>query len=276
MPAEDGTDLPASQQAVLDELERLHAQIESARRRRADANDEFDSFLRSIGGRSGATVDATTARPPKAPPATVRAHARDADAMAWPPGKPGSTADAATTSPRPEPAAPSPPVAAPVLRPGPEAAPPAAAPRRAAGRYAAAAILVLAAAALFAWKTLTPSQSADRPSPEPGIGTPARPAPEPAVAAPQPPAPPPAPLAEVTTSSRVWLRLVVDGERTLEREVEANARIPLTPRERLIVRAGDGAAVRVLIRGEDQGPLGRPGMPVTRAFTIQPASAGER
>jgi hypothetical protein len=74
----------------------------------------------------------------------------------------------------------------------------------------------------------------------------------------------------------VWLRVLVDGERALEREVEGNARIPLAPRETLVVRAGDGAAVRVAIRGADQGPLGRPGVPVTRAFTIPPASTGVR
>jgi uncharacterized protein DUF4115 len=70
---------------------------------------------------------------------------------------------------------------------------------------------------------------------------------------------------------RVWLRVVVDGNRTVEREVDANASIPLPAGRTFVVRAGDAGAVRFFLNGHDQGPLGAEAQVVTRTFT---SSAG--
>jgi hypothetical protein len=66
---------------------------------------------------------------------------------------------------------------------------------------------------------------------------------------------------------RVWLRVVVDGNRAVEREVDANATIPLPAGRTFVVRAGDAGAVRFFLNGQDQGPLGGEAQVVTRTFT---------
>ena len=129
---------------------------------------------------------------------------------------------------------------------------------------AAAAVVVLVLGAWMFW----PSSSDTTPGTE---ATP--PAAAPAASATPPPAEP-APAAaptrgtELVTTSAVWLRVIVDGARVMEREVPAGTTIPLSPRESLVVRAGNGAAVRLTLAGEDQGVLGREGFPITRTFTI--------
>ncbi|CAN5540542.1 hypothetical protein BH23ACI1_BH23ACI1_23350 [soil metagenome] len=79
--------------------------------------------------------------------------------------------------------------------------------------------------------------------------------------------------AELTTIRRVWMRVLVDGERVLEREVPAETRVPLTAGKTIVVRTGDGGAVRFSIGGQDQGFLGREGEVVTRTFTVPTPAA---
>jgi hypothetical protein len=76
-----------------------------------------------------------------------------------------------------------------------------------------------------------------------------------------------APPAEVRTVRKVWLRVVIDGNRALEREVEANANIPLPAGRTFVVRAGDAGAVHFFLNGRDQGALGAEAQVVTRTFT---------
>jgi hypothetical protein len=76
--------------------------------------------------------------------------------------------------------------------------------------------------------------------------------------------------AEIVTTRRVWMRVLVDGERVLEREVPADRRVPLSPQYTIVIRTGDAGAVRLSIRGEDQGFLGREGEVLTRSFTVRP------
>jgi hypothetical protein len=108
-------------------------------------------------------------------------------------------------------------------------------------------------------------------SPEPA----STPAPAAAAAAAPPEAPPqpaavpePPPAAEVTTIRTVWLRVLVDGERVIERELAAGTRVPLSPQKTITIRTGDAGAVRLTIAGQDQGFLGREGTVVTRTFTV--------
>jgi hypothetical protein len=96
--------------------------------------------------------------------------------------------------------------------------------------------------------------------------------PTPTSGAPAPTPPPPAPVeipaAELTTIRAVWVRVSVDGEVTIERELPANARIPLTASRQIDIRVGDAGALRVSIAGKDQGQLGGDGQVVTRRFPI--------
>ncbi len=97
-----------------------------------------------------------------------------------------------------------------------------------------------------------PSQAA-----APGASTPA-------------PAAGPAAPAEIRTVRRAWVRVLVDGRREVEREIEANARVPLPAGTTYVVRAGDAGAVHFFLKGQDLGPLGADAQVVTRTF---PSSA---
>ena len=72
----------------------------------------------------------------------------------------------------------------------------------------------------------------------------------------------------MSTVRKVWVRVMVDGQKVIERELPADTHIPLTPTSQVVVRAGDAGAVRVSIAGKDQGPVGRDGEVATKAFTV--------
>jgi Domain of unknown function (DUF4115) len=134
------------------------------------------------------------------------------------------------------------------------------------------AVLVVGAAVFVVWRATSPDTGAATGPAATETGV-ARPQPQPAVAPPvAPPAPAAAvarpPAAEVSTVRKVWVRVLVDGQKVIERELPADAHIPLTPTSRVVVRAGDAGAVRVSIAGKDQGPVGRDGEVATRAFTV--------
>lgn len=126
--------------------------------------------------------------------------------------------------------------------------------------------VVIAAAAFFVFRGdgdetgRTDTVAAETPAPAP------QPASQPAPA----PAPTPPPRAEIVTSRLVWMRVMVDGQKAIEREVPADTRIPLNPAAQFVVRAGDAGAVRVMIDGKDQGPFGVDGRVATKAFTVPP------
>jgi hypothetical protein len=113
----------------------------------------------------------------------------------------------------------------------------------------------------------------------PGPGTPASgQEAAPSAAAPAPsarpaerlaPTPPPVPPARVqlTTTRLVWVRVTADGVKTVERELPPGTTIPIDADQSIVVRAGDAGAVRMVIDGKDQGPLGPDGVVRTRAFT---------
>lgn len=72
----------------------------------------------------------------------------------------------------------------------------------------------------------------------------------------------------LTTVRRAWVRVIADGERVVERELPADTRVPFNAEKTIIVRTGDAGAVRLSIRGADQGALGRDGQVVTRTFDV--------
>ena len=91
---------------------------------------------------------------------------------------------------------------------------------------------------------------------------------EPAATAKAVPADPHALRVDLISLRRVWLRVSVDGRIALEREVDGGERLPFGADRSIVVRAGDAGAVTVRVGQEDQGPLGRDGQVVTRAFTL--------
>jgi hypothetical protein len=127
-----------------------------------------------------------------------------------------------------------------------------------------AAVLVIAAVAFFASRRSDDTGQTDAAAVETPAAAP-QPAPQPA-----PVATPPPPRAEISTLRHVWIRVMVDGQKMIERELPANTRIPLDPAAQFVVRAGDAGAVRVAIGGKDQGPVGADGQVATKAFSVPP------
>jgi hypothetical protein len=263
------------EQAALEELERLQRELEELRTRREAAARAFNAFLKTFG-------DPDAARP-STPGPTVALH-RPVPMMQRAPDQPDASASGETVrplqafppsgisarstrasreaveGPRPgrEPTA-DPEVtvqSADVRRRGAQARSPAMA-------VAAAVAIVLLATAVFL------TRGGDRASDEPAASAPAP------VAAQEPdvaPAPAPAaPPAEIVALRPVWVRVTIDGERVLERELAADRRVPLVAGETVVVRAGDAGAVRVWIDGQDQGVLGPDGAVVTRTFSSAPS-----
>jgi cytoskeleton protein RodZ len=84
-----------------------------------------------------------------------------------------------------------------------------------------------------------------------------------------PPASPPAPVEEkgklvLKLEGRSWLRVRQGDRRLYEGIPEVGAELSFDlPVE---VRAGNPGAVRVILEGQDLGPMGEPGKPVTKSF----------
>jgi uncharacterized protein DUF4115 len=97
----------------------------------------------------------------------------------------------------------------------------------------------------------------------------------PPTATPDAPAAVPARAIRVTldTIRPVWMRVIVDGTRAVEREVPAGEHLAFEADTRILVRAGDGGGVRASFNGEDRGPLGKDGWPITVPFAVGGAAA---
>lgn len=332
MPADEQPRDQAGEGSALEELERLHQAIEQSRRKRREANDAFDSFLRSFERRSAGSASTDGAAPNvRVQPRTSEPPALSPSGHSYPRGRPLATrgpasgdlppsraagpatiaderrtpaAEAAVSSAKAvdaavasaqtvgaqigpghasevEPGVPVEPAAPaathadnetgldaqraePVV---PAALTSAPAPPRTALRWILAATIVLVVAVL-AWNVLRPFDAPAPPGQTAVTPEPPRQAPAPPAAAPAPSAP----VTELSTERRVWVRVTVDGERVLERELEAGVRIPLKANEQIVIRAGDAGAIRLTIAGKDQGVFGPDGIAVTRTFPVPPAS----
>jgi len=100
---------------------------------------------------------------------------------------------------------------------------------------------------------------------------------QPMAAAPEP-APAPAQAAPVRavrvtldTIRPVWLRVIVDGTSAIEREIAAGEHLAFEGDTRILVRAGDGGGIRASLNGQDRGPLGKDGWPITVPFAAEGA-----
>ena len=259
------------------ELEELRLAIEETRARRRRANAAFDEFLKGFDERNRGAVPAP--QPAGPPPRQQDVRAEAPNEM---PQDQGLSAFEPAAAPTPAaPVAPPRPVDLSALdhfaqeEPFTEIAPlrsiPAAlAPARSSPVRRAAPLVGIAVVGLLAVFLWSRGRSQDDAAPPVAVAAP----PAPAVPAPAPPAaatsgtetPPPA---EVTTIRRVWMRVTVDGERVVEREVAEGTKIPLNGSQ-IVIRAGDAGAVRVSIAGKDQGVFGPAGQAATRTFTVKP------
>jgi hypothetical protein len=223
-----------------DELARLQQAIEAARRAREQKIYEFERFVRGFRNPSLAG----TAPPQR----SLRPRAE---------------------RPRHAPAAPERP-----LSPRRERHP---ALRRTPILVALALLVLLAVMAAGWWRGTVVA-----PVREPAAGPPA-PAPAPAVAPPVPtpaaapavqadPTPAAAITAELRTLRPVWMRVTVDGQRIIERQLPADQRIPLRAERAIVLRTGDAGAVSLTVNGRDEGRLGANGQVVTRTLTAPPST----
>ena len=115
-----------------------------------------------------------------------------------------------------------------------------------------------------AWRGPSPEQSSAPPAAAhaPAVATQASPSSAPRESAAISSAAP----AELIAIRDVWVRATVDGQRVLERELEAGTRVPLRGRT-IVIRAGNAGAVRMVVDGQDRGTLGGEGVVLTRTYT---------
>lgn len=220
--------VPFNEQAALEELERLQHALEESRQRRKDASAAFDQFVNSFR---------------KEP-----ARASRAEPAGWPRTEVGPSTIVRES------------------RITPPTAPVSRRKRIPSTAIFAGAILatVVIVTATRPWRTAPAESDAQTVAagalPAATESTPTS-APNPSL--------PPVPegtQSELQTLGRVWVRVTVDGNRVLERELEAGARIALNGRT-IVIRAGDPGAVRMIIDGRDRGLMGETGIPLTRTYT---------
>jgi hypothetical protein len=226
--------------AANQEIERLQGELEATRRRREAAAAEFEAMLRAFDAPAAGRTDARM---------SVRS-LREASEGARPGRAP----------------------LVPARTESPHSSRPAATPRRpGAARGRGLLVMGLALAAVAAVVFMIVPRGGARTPTETAIAVAPTAAGDDSTAAPVAPAAPAEapPAAELTMERRVWVRITVDGERMIEREVAAGTRVPLVSGGTVVVRAGDGGAVRLWLRGEDQGVLGADGAVVTRTITIE-------
>lgn len=257
---------PFDERVALAELERLRRGIAHYRLQRKTVGEQFDPFV-------------STFRTSPEPTSDLLPAPGESPAPAAPPSSPEPTMDALTARLRGDRSADwSVSIADRAVVAEPTAPSVDIQQRSKTPRVLILVLLVVTLGAAIAWAlwnrtTISPSTVANtaaapaETSPAPPPPSP-RPAPAADPAAPAAALPVTAPAAEVTTTRSVWLRVTVDGERVLERQLPADTRIPLTPRATILIRTGDAGAVRLSIAGKDQGVLGRNGEVVTKSFTI--------
>jgi cytoskeleton protein RodZ len=249
---------PFDERAALDELERLLREIERHKSRRTALDEEFERFTRSFktpGGLSSLNED------PIAREVVLDQRGPAIEEARGTPPAADREAERINL------------VVESTALPTPAAAPP---PERSsqqatrAGRTAmlAGALVVLAASLLATWTWMQRDPESSS-APSPGAASPAIPS--------ETPGPPAAARvtaspfeSELATSRAVWVRVLADGERVIERELPANARVPVKAKKTIVIRAGDAGAVRLSIGGRDQGVLGPDGEVATRTFSVPP------
>ena len=224
--------VPFDDRAALEELERLRGAIDEWRTRRKQTLATFDEFVR--GFRTPATEREIVAAPPS--PAE----------------------ELPVTSVVPETVHEPPP--APIVDLAARASGPSAERRR---RRARQVIVAGGVAAIIAAGVLTRSRQV---APAEAPRQRASPVPPPVTQMPGAVAPVSG-RTEIIALRRVWVRVIVDGTREVERELRVDERVALPPGRTIVIRTGDAGAIRLTMNGQDRGTLGPEGEVVTRTFT---------
>lgn len=286
--------------AALAELERLAERIQASRRQREEAVAEFDAFVKTFREDQYATrlsaVEATAEEiqrrkatplpriPPAVPPTAVTAETHPERPYAGETHEPvfpserhaGSVEPASAVIPVTSPAAS-------IERPtAPVVARMSSAPRPGTGVLAApyarwilavAGLLLVVLVILWMRDASPPStQAAKAPATAPAARNPR---PDAATTLPQTSVPSPVASSgparalnvQMVTVRPVWARVTVDGKKVIEREIPGGQTIPVGADRSITIRAGDAGALRLIVDGKDQGPLGRDGQPATRTLT---------
>jgi cytoskeleton protein RodZ len=252
---------PFDEQAALAELERLAEKIQTSRRQRAQAVEEFDAFVRgfrierrleSIRAAEAAMSAAPALEEVSPPAAPFIPLVAQSIASAEP------IAPVATEERTP-----------PVVRSRSTFDDP-----RIRWAIAFVAVVALGVFVLRPWRSAAPSAPA--PS-TPAASTsapvtsapPQSSAPTPAPAVPPGPAPSRALNLELVTVRPVWTRVTVDDKRTVEREIPGGQRLQFGADRSIGIRAGDAGAIRVIVDGKDLGVLGKDGQIANRSFAAR-------
>jgi Domain of unknown function (DUF4115) len=240
---------PFNERAALEELERLAEKIQASRRQREAAEAEFETFVKAF------RHDRYTQ--------LIAAHDSERAALA--------TAPPIVSSDGTRAAHPAVPLSGPWTDAGPAIAAPHAWPPRASARtsplplkpvLAVAALLAIVLLAFWLWPEGTP------PAPAQSTQTAPAASPPPSTPAPVASTGPARPLSfELSTSREVWVRVTADDRRLVERVLPANHRMTIDADRVILIRAGDGGAVRLATAGRDLGVLGKDGFPANRTLT---------
>jgi hypothetical protein len=268
-------------QAALEELERFGRDIQRYRAQREALGDQFETFVQSfkhppdafpVNQEETVAPAVTAAAAIETPVFETPATELSPPAMAAPP----QVTTFSDTSPEREPAA-SPQA---ILTPTPRA-------RSGMSPVIAAAAAILVGGGLlaaFIWNGAGQSAS-ESTAREPAAASAPAPAPSPtapeatassAAAAPRVTAAASAGESAIVVERQVWMRVIVDGARVLEREVPAGTTIPLKAEKTIVIRTGDAGAVRLSLRGGTATALGSEGEVVTRSFTVPPRGEAGR
>lgn len=236
---------------TLEELERFQQDIARYRAQRKAASDEFDGFVRSLrhpDSRGAVNQPLAPRAEPARPPAVHERVTPEPHSRPLPPALEQFTAVETARVPS---------------GPAQDVSPAGQPARDRKTPLAVAAAAGLAVVALGMWfltRTDTPATPAVPAAQVTRAPAPAQPVPTTA----------PALVTELVTTRTVWLRVLTDGQRVVNRELAPGTRVPLTAEKVIEIRTGDAGAVRLTIRGQDQGTLGRDGEVVTRSFTMSP------
>lgn len=259
---------PFDEEAALAELDKLREDIQAARRNREKKVEEFESWMRET--RNTARVERITAlEEEKAgvePAGAARAASRASEPSTQASGL--AAAPSASSTSKWAPLDDDFPVEAARTRSFP------AIDRRwlyYAGGLATLIVIVLLLGRMWGNGSAdappadsnAQAQPAPAASAKPGSATPAARQASPSA----PPAPRKPIEIELTTTRPVWMRVTVDGERKVEREVAGGQRLTFGADKVILLRAGDGGGVRLSVGGKDQGLLGRDGQIAVRTFT---------
>jgi cytoskeletal protein RodZ len=150
--------------------------------------------------------------------------------------------------------------------------------------WATAAVVVIGVAVgAYLWMQQKPAEPAPTPAPPPVVVSSTPPPPEPKVEPPPPTpkveAPAPLPAAaqpddpnapvrvELVATEMVWVTAAADGKPVFTTTLQAEQKRVATAQERVRIRVGNAGAIKAILNGQEQPPIGPAGHPRTVVFT---------